>query len=74
MRDLLECVIVGIIVVVVVIGLLLLLISPIMRMECNAKTAQISLPHTWSFWGGCRIEVTPGTWIPLENYRWMEGR
>ena len=35
---------------------------------CNAKTANIGFPHTWGPLAGCLIEVTPGQWIPLDNY------
>ena len=37
---------------------------------CNAQTADIGLPHRWSFWGGCQIQEN-GKWIPLENWRYF---
>lgn len=42
--------------------------------ECGAATANIGYPHHWSLWGGCQIEVSEGQWIPLDNYRWTEGK
>lgn len=45
----------------------------ISKPECEANTAHIGYPHNWSFWGGCQIEVTPGQWIPLDNYQYIDG-
>ena len=36
---------------------------------CDAKTSGMGFNHRFSFLGNCQIEVTPGQWIPLENYR-----
>jgi hypothetical protein len=36
--------------------------------SCYAQTESIGFPSRWSFWGACQIEVTPGQWIPLNNY------
>jgi hypothetical protein len=47
-------------------------ISQLNRIMCDAQTAQIGFAHRWSFWGDCQIQVTPGQWIPLSNYRFFE--
>jgi hypothetical protein len=39
---------------------------------CDASTAGIGFPHTWSVWSSCMIEPTPGQWIPLKNWRYFE--
>ena len=38
------------------------------RAECNAKTTGMGFPHQWTILGGCKIEVQPDKWIPLESY------
>ena len=64
-------------VVVLVLGMALLVVliavavSPLLCIECNAKTADIGLEHRWGFWKGCQIEVEEGRWIPYE--RWLYG-
>ena len=47
--------------------------SPMMIAACNQQTSQLGINHYWGFWAGCMVEATPGVWLPLENYRWMEG-
>lgn len=56
------------ILLVLAFGLAMIPISILDRTSCNAKTAEIGFAHRWEFWGGCWIEITPGQWIPLDNY------
>jgi hypothetical protein len=51
-------------VVVMIVGLIVLL-TPI---SCNAQTIGIGLPHSWSLFGGCKVQLHNGSWIPLQNY------
>jgi hypothetical protein len=37
--------------------------------ECDNQTSSIGFDHDWKFLGGCMIEVKPGQWIPLDNWR-----
>lgn len=68
----------GAIAVIVVGVLILALIGAIVggiygcdRAECNGRTQSIGFEHRymWPF-GGCQICVN-GSWIPLENYRFL---
>lgn len=36
--------------------------------ECAAKTEAIGFASRWNILAGCRIEVQPGQWIPLDSY------
>lgn len=36
--------------------------------QCYAKTQQMGFEVKYTYWSGCLIEVTPGQWIPLDNY------
>lgn len=57
-----------ILIFVIVLGVTMIPMALANRASCSAKTAEIGFPHRWEFWGGCRIEITPGQWIPLDNY------
>lgn len=37
---------------------------------CTEQTKEIGFPHRWGVFSGCMIEVN-GSWIPLENYRFL---
>jgi hypothetical protein len=63
---------IALVVLVVVVGLSGLLAATWGRAECDASTAGLSIAHTWSFLGGCRVEAKPGVWVPLRNYRWFD--
>ena len=39
---------------------------------CDAKTADIGFSHRFSIMGNCQIEITPGHWIPLDNYYFQQ--
>ena len=41
------------------------------RMSCQATTAEIGYRARWSVLGNCQIEVEPGRWLPLSNYRYL---
>lgn len=43
------------------------------KVTCLATTKDIGYPATWGLWEGCRIETSPGRWVPLENWREFEG-
>lgn len=53
---------------IVLLGVTIVPVAFANRASCSAKTAEIGFPSRWEFWGGCQIEVTPGQWIPLDNY------
>jgi hypothetical protein len=38
------------------------------KYSCKAKTEQMGFPSDYSYMGGCKIEVNPGQWIPLDSY------
>ncbi len=62
---------VGLIVLVVtaiLTGLIMVALAPLAYKTCMAQTSQIGYPVQWGFWSGCRIEITPGHWLPLDNY------
>lgn len=35
---------------------------------CAAETKDMGFNHDWSLFGNCRIEISPGRWVLLENY------
>lgn len=72
MRDYLEIIVVLLTILAIAVGLALGLNVLIGQSSCKAMAADIGYPHLWSFWSGCMIEVNPGQWIPLENYRYFE--
>jgi len=37
--------------------------------SCSARTEDIGVPHRWGAMSGCRIEASPGQWVPLDNWR-----
>lgn len=39
---------------------------------CDAKTSDIGFAHRFSIMGNCQIEITPGHWIPLDNYYFQQ--
>ena len=43
-------------------------------LSCHGKARDLDLNSRWLLIGGCQVEVEPGRWIPLENYRWMEAK
>lgn len=57
-----------VLILVVLIGGLILLNNMWESHTCYAKTINMGFAHHWDFFGGCRIEVKPGQWIPLESY------
>ena len=36
---------------------------------CRAKAEVMGMKSSWGFVQGCMIEVKPGQWVPLSNYR-----
>ena len=39
---------------------------------CRSKAGAMGKPYTWGPLQGCMIQVRPGFWLPLENYRGIE--
>lgn len=37
---------------------------------CTHKTYSIGTNARWGPFAGCQIQVQPGIWIPLDNYRY----
>ncbi len=64
--------------VAVILSILCLLVAvyalayAVSRKSCYAQTSQMGFATTFDFWGGCRIEVKPGQWIPLDNYYYRQ--
>lgn len=56
------------IVIVVLVAGVILGSAKASEASCNARTEGMGFAHDWSFFGGCRIEVSEGQWIPLGNY------
>lgn len=80
LRDVAETVVVVIQVILVIalvvsifVGLGVGLANALGPSSCNNATDQIGHPHQWTFWGGCKIEVEDGQWVPLENYEYVDG-
>lgn len=42
------------------------------RSVCLAKTEGMGFDVQWSLFGGCKIEVKEGQWIPLDSYYFKE--
>lgn len=57
-----------VLIVVVIIGASMMLEYA----TCHAQTESIGFPSQWSPFGGCRIEVKQGKWIPLSSYYFMQ--
>ena len=58
-------------VVLFFLGIFLCIAAGVVTVEkasCNAKTEEIGFAARWSVMAGCRIEVEPGQWIPLDSY------
>jgi hypothetical protein len=36
---------------------------------CQSQAKLMKMPSSWGFVQGCMIEVKPGQWVPLKNYR-----
>lgn len=58
---------------IVAIAAVVAMAAAFMHIECDAKTASIGYPARWSLFGDCQIMVTPGQWIPLDNYYFRQG-
>ena len=39
---------------------------------CRAKTSGMGFPYSFSVWGGCKIQVENGKWIPLDSYYYKQ--
>lgn len=80
MRDFLEIIAPVVLAAILMLVLALVLTWAIMvgpanavaQRECEARASEIGFPYKYDFWGGCRIEVEPGRWIPLESYFYEE--
>ncbi len=59
----------GMLFTAVLIAALTALAHPLAVRECRAKTDAIGFASDYSFFGGCRIRLPDGRWIPLESYR-----
>lgn len=40
--------------------------------ECMAKASSMGLNYQMRPIAGCTVEVKPGKWIPIENYRYVD--
>ena len=50
----------------------LFIVAAFTPINCNNVTADIGLPHQWTFWGGCKV-FDGGRWIPIDNYNYPIG-
>jgi hypothetical protein len=57
-------------ILLIAISLILGLAYTIGPRECAAKTAGLGVPHRWSFWGDCQVQIE-GKWIPLDRCTWL---
>lgn len=39
---------------------------------CSEKTKEIGLEHQYGWFSGCRVQAEDGSWIPLENYVYID--
>ena len=62
----------GFLVLVVVFGLLLGGMYALDKANCLAKTQGMGYSADYTAFGGCRIEVKSGHWIPLDSYYFKE--
>lgn len=71
--DIVQVILIFVLIVAAVGGLMGGLNYAISPAICNNATAEIGHPHQWTFWGGCKIEVEDGQWVPLTNYEYVDG-
>lgn len=38
---------------------------------CMSQAELMKIPYSWGLIQGCMIEVSPGQWVPMRNYRVM---
>ncbi len=69
-KELFAIVAISILVLVVGGALVGLGLSPLLNEGCNQMTADIGMPHRWSFFGGCQVQEND-KWIPLDNWRYF---
>lgn len=59
------------IMVVLAVFLLLLLVTVFIQaftpILCHALTDGVGYPHSWTFLGGCKVQLENGIWIPFDQ-------
>jgi hypothetical protein len=68
MKETFEVILVALLVLVVFVAMVVGLVYCIEPPSCDSRTEDIGMDHRWSFWGGCQVNLSDGTWIPLKNY------
>ncbi len=38
--------------------------------SCDGVTSGLNVPHRWSFWGGCQVQIY-GQWVLYQNVVWL---
>jgi len=59
-------------IILAIIGLITTLAS-VPPLTCAAKSKQMGKHYDFGYIQGCLIEAQPGQWVPLQNYRVIEG-